>query len=65
MEVEEEEEVEEEVQNDEHDEAQNEDVFSEEEENAPISWKPQSTVPMFAIHTDDAKSSATPQPQYS
>ena len=49
--------AEEKEENDEeHSQVENQEVDSEDEEFVPVSWKPQTTVPMFALYTDDAKS---------
>jgi len=52
MEVEEDDEEEEEQEED-HDKYANEQSDSEEENDTPISWAPQTTVPMFTIYTGD------------
>jgi len=41
---------------------ENQEVDSEDEEFVPVSWKPQTTVPMFALYTDDAESTNDAKP---
>ena len=52
MEVEEDDEEEEEQEED-NDKCANEEIDSEEDEDTPASWTPQTTVPMFTIYTGD------------
>lgn len=57
MEVEEDDEEEEEQEED-HDKCANEQIDSEEDEDTPASWTPQTTVPMFTIYTGDVPATA-------
>lgn len=41
---------------------ENQEFDSEEEGYVPVSWKPQTTVPMFTLYTDDAKFTNDAQP---
>jgi len=61
MEIEEEKKEEEEDQKEhDDDEAKNEEVDYEGEDDVPISWKPQTTVPMFSLYSDDKSTAGTP-----
>ena len=51
----------EEENDEEHSEDENEEIDSEDEDCVPVSWKPQTTVPMFTLYTDNAKFTDAPK----